>query len=156
MVSMLWNRGSQHRPRGPSTQQEDEALSPSKFGIEPHHHPTRCCRASDKTFPLRGKEVREPLPLAGEGRVLKNALPPGGGKKAYERRLPPCREERVDEKARDHSRKPRTPDAWRPYPAGRSIVSSRERAWRTHGVNTLQRASRRHHYKRHRGKCRRD
>jgi hypothetical protein len=42
-----------------------------------------------KALPLSGKEVRRPLPLAGEGSVLKKALALGRGNDAYGRRILP-------------------------------------------------------------------
>jgi hypothetical protein len=58
----------------------------------------------------------------------------------------------INDKARDHSLKSRTPGTRRAYPARISSVTSRECAWRMHGGNPLPWASRRHHYLDRRGK----
>jgi hypothetical protein len=111
------------------------------------------------------------LPGIGQGPSLKwegskKAPPPcWGGKCAKEGSSPrqgegkcmredssPCREERVNKKARDRSRKSRTPCVWRVYPVGRSSVPSREHAWRMWRGNPLPWASIQHHNCNRRGK----
>jgi hypothetical protein len=51
-----------------------------------------------KALPLSGKEVRRPLPLAGEGSVLKKAFSQVGGMRRMREESSPCRKERMNEK----------------------------------------------------------
>jgi hypothetical protein len=85
-------------------------------------------------FPLSGKEARRPLPLGGEGSVLKKDPLPGRGREGLRKKAPLLdgAKRSVREKDRDLSPKSRVTGMWQTYPAERSSVSSRERAVEVH------------------------
>jgi hypothetical protein len=77
------------RPGGPSAscvvctiKEEVEALPPSKLYVASQRRPTRCCQASDKALPFRGKEVRRPIPLCLEGKSAGEGSSPRRGGEA--------------------------------------------------------------------------